>query len=134
MKKLVYLAALIFLFSACKKEDYEHLSGNYSGTFRIMINQKMVMSDFDLSLNATQFRVTKGYKKGSGTYSSNQKNELVFVDQNMWTADFDWNLLLSGTYTSEIKGDSLILTKYLPTNPLSSQLVNYYQYRLKKLD
>jgi len=132
MKKLIYLTAMIALLFACKKDDTKTFNGNYTGTFRTLVQGSMMMSDFDVSLQSKQFKVTKGYKKGSGTYQLSKSNELTFTDQNVWTADFNWNILLNGTYTTEVKGDSLILTKYPPRGPLALPENTYYQYRLKK--
>lgn len=134
MKNLIYLSVLASLLFACKKDDTKDFNGNYSGTFRTLVNGKLVMSDFDVSLQSKQFKVTKGDKKGSGSYQSSKVNELSFTDQNMWTADFNWNVLLNGSYTTEIKGDSLILTKNPPSGPLALPEYNYYQYRLKRIN
>ncbi|KQC01951.1 hypothetical protein [Pedobacter sp. Hv1] len=134
MKNLIYLSLLASLFFACKKDDTKDLIGNYSGSFRTLVNGKLVMSDFDVSLQSKQFKVTKGDKKGSGSYQRSKTSELSFTDQNMWTADFNWNVLLNGTYTTEVKGDSLILTKYPPSGPLALPEYNYYQYRLKRIN
>lgn len=61
---------------------------------------------------------------GSGTYEVLNNNTIRFKDVNLWTADFDWNTILSGDYNYEIKGDSLIMTK-------KTNATNMYQYRLK---
>ncbi len=132
MKKLIYIFAIATFFFACKKDDTKTFDGNYTGTFRTLVQGKLVMSDFDVSLQAKQFNVTKGDHKGNGTFQRNQTNELTFTDQLVRTADFNWNVLLNGTYTAEVKGDSLILTKYPPRGPLALPEYNYYQYRLKR--
>jgi len=88
----------------------------------------MLTQAFDVSLTEDRFKVTKGFKMGSGSYQIGSNNQAVFQDENPWTADFNWNLLLSGNYTYQIKGDSLILTKiFEPSGSLASQ------YRLKKI-
>ena len=123
------LTSILF---ACKKDDTKNFNGNYTGTFRTLVQGKLVMSDFDVSLQARQFNVTKGDYKENGTFQRSQTNQLTFTDQLVRTADFNWNVLLNGTYTTEVKGDSLILTKYPPTGPLALPAYNYYQYRLKR--
>jgi hypothetical protein len=132
MKKLIYLAMLSISLFACKKDDTKTFDGNYTGTFRTLVQGKLVRSDFNVSLQAKQFNVTKGDNIGSGTFQSSKTNELTFTDQIARTADFNWNVLLNGTYTAEVKGDSLILTKYPPSGPLALPEYNYYQYRLKR--
>ena len=46
---------------------------------------------------------------GSGSYDINS-GEIEFVDENFWTADFDWSLILSGTWEFEKNGRELVLT------------------------
>lgn len=46
---------------------------------------------------------------GSGTYSL-KGGEIIFNDENFWTADFDWNLILNGEYTFTMEGKRLHLS------------------------
>jgi len=130
MRNLLYLFILSLCFLSCKKDNStQQLSGDYSGTFRTLAQGKLMLTQaFDVSLTEDRFKVTKGFKMGSGSYQIGSNNQAVFQDENPWTADFNWNLLLSGNYTYQIKGDSLILTKiFEPSGSLASQ------YRLKKI-
>ena len=43
---------------------------------------------------------------GTGTCSSDN-NKITFTDENFWTADFDWNLELDGTYDYTFDGKNL---------------------------
>lgn len=134
MKKIFYFTLLSFFLFSCKKdENNPQLNGEYVGTFRTLVQGKLVMTDFNVSLIGDKFKVTKGNQMGSGLYETHTNNQAVFKDQNIWTADFNWNLILTGNYTYQVKGDSLILTKNLKAGgPLELIEYNYYQYRLKK--
>ncbi len=92
----------------------------------------MVMNDVDLTLANTNFTVRKGPKLGNGAFVVNDSKTVVFKDKNAWTADFDWNLILNGDYSYQVKGDSLILIKNLNADPAANTIYNYYQYRLKR--
>ncbi|WP_316768458.1 hypothetical protein [Pedobacter frigiditerrae] len=133
MKKLIYLLALIITFSACKKESTSnHFKGNYTGTFRTSLGTNKVITDTEITFSDNLFKVNKGAKLASGTFKINNSKTVTFEDKNIWTADFDWNLILNGSFEYEIKGDSLILSRNLNTNPASSYLYPYYEYRLKR--
>lgn len=130
MKKLFYLSLLSLCFLSCKKDkNTQPLNGQYTGTFRTLSEGKLVITAFNVSLRGDQFKVTKGDKMGSGLYEIGVNNQVVFRDQQPWNLEFDWNLILSGDYTYQIKADSLILTKNL--NP---GWPKEYQYRLKKIN
>jgi hypothetical protein len=130
MKKLTYISALIVLFAACKKENNAiEFQGNYTGTFKATYQNKTETSEAEINLNRPNFTMGKGIKLGSGTFVLEDKKTIIFADKNSWTTDFDFQIVLDGTYTFEALGDSLILTKriYGPTD-----FINTYQYRLKR--
>lgn len=135
MRNLLYLFILSLCFLSCKKDKpAQQLSGDYSGNFRTLVQGKLVMTDFDVSLSGDQFKVTKGSKMGSGSYQTGSNNQVMFQDEIPRSGEYSWNLILSGNYTYLVKGDSLILTKNLkPGGPLELIEYNYYEYRLKKI-
>ena len=61
---------------------------------------------------------------GSGTYSIDN-GKITFVDENFWTADFDWNLILGGQYDYQFDGKNLKI--YADKN-----VVGHYEYRFVK--
>ena len=131
MKKLIYLSLLAFTLSACEKEEkLPLLDGTYSGTFRTLINNKEQKSDFEFELENRRFITNKG-GAGLGPFEVGENGNIKFVDELFYTANFDWNTILTGDYHYQIKGDSLILDKIvaLPTRDPAT----YYQYRLKKV-
>jgi hypothetical protein len=131
MKQLIYLNLFILIFCACQKENNaKDFNGTYTGSFRTIVDQKMISADFELELAPQKFEVKKGLKLGNGTFKVIDTKTINFEDKNIWTADFDWNLILNGSYTYEAKGDSLILTKNLENS--QNTIYNYYQYRLRR--
>ncbi|MFI5453734.1 hypothetical protein ACHMWN_16465 [Pedobacter sp. UC225_61] len=133
MKKLIFISLLAATLLACEKDkNAKDFKGTYTGTFRTKQDGKMVMIDTELTLLNGNFEVKKGPKLGNGSFKLEDKRTVTFSDKNVWTADFDWNLILNGTYTYQALADSLILTRVLyATTPIDN---NYYQYRLKQLN
>ncbi|MBC7615968.1 MAG: hypothetical protein H7202_07875 [Pedobacter sp.] len=132
MKKLIYLSLLAFALTACEKEEnLPLLDGTYSGTFRTLVNKKEQVNDFEVVLDARRFITNKG-GAGLGPFELGTRNNVKFVDELFYTANFDWNTILTGEYNYQIKGDSLILEKIVAL-PTSGTAGAYYQYRLKKI-
>jgi hypothetical protein len=132
MKKLFYTFALAIGLCACEKENNAaDFSGTYTGTFNTIIAGKMHVEPAELVLQRPGFNMTKGPKFSSGNFEVKDKMRINFTDTNVWPANFDFNLVLNGTYKYEALGDSLILTKMLPIENPSSTLM-HYQYRLKR--
>ncbi|MBB6108433.1 hypothetical protein [Mucilaginibacter lappiensis] len=116
-------------FTACTKDKAtappQKLDGTYTGAFTSSSTDatnataKVVISGktYQATLN-TAFGVSS-----KGSYATGN-NQIAFTDSTVHTANFDWGLLLNGTYTSTTKGDSLILVK-------KGAGFNY-TYRLKK--
>ena len=129
MKKLLYILALTTVLSACRKENNAiNFQGTYAGTFKVIATSPAIETQIKLSRN--NFKVEKGIKLGSGYFKVESKKTVVFKDTNVWTADFDANLVLSGSYTYEALGDSLILTKDFEG---MTQPSDNYQYKLKRI-
>ncbi len=133
MKKLFYILTLAAALSSCEKENNAmEFKGKYIGTFRTMADGQLAITPAELNLAKPNFELTKGPKLGNGTFNVEDKMNITFNDSNVWTADFNWNLILSGAYTYEAQGDSLILTKkFADQNPSADSY--YYQYRLKRV-
>jgi hypothetical protein len=51
---------------------------------------------------------------GQGTYYSDNDANLRFTNQSLFTADFDWSLILNGDYITTMTGDSLVFSKSYP--------------------
>ncbi len=133
MKRLLILLLSGFLFTSCEKESVETLQikdGTYTGTFTKVNNDPLafalnVTAPTSVTINGDNYTSTGNPNRipagGSGKFTVNSST-INFSDKNIWTADFDWNLILSGEYKTEIKGDSLFLSK--------KSGYNLYSYRL----
>jgi len=123
---IVRLFALLAL-AACNKDNATpvQLDGAYTGTFTSSsVNATNGTIKVLISGKTYQATLNTFMAIGSrGSYTVNN-NQLTFQDSLVHTANFDWGLLLNGTYTQITKGDSLILEKRGDSYS--------YVYRLKK--
>ena len=133
MKKLIYLSLFAFALSACEKEEKAILlDGTYTGTFRTLVNKKEQKTDFEVTLDDRRFITNKG-GAGLGPFEVGTRGNVKFVDELFYTANFDWNTILTGDYNYQVKGDSLILNKMVALPTSGTDPAIYYQYRLKKI-
>lgn len=118
MKKyLVPLLASAFLFIACDKSNHcesELRKGTYKGIFKRFNQENSLESEVTLQIDSRNFSGTSTISKypaiGSGKIDT-EEGTLIFNDRNAWTADFDWTLILDGTYLDNSHDDSLIFTR-----------------------
>jgi hypothetical protein len=134
--KWICLLTFSMLFASCSEKDHIRLlNGKYEGTFHHSVIAPVAVElahGNTYSSSGNPDRIPAG---GSGTFSILENKMIEFKDKNMWTADFDWNLILTGRFNYEIKGDSLILIRYFePCAVCSKSYYPSYQYRLKRID
>ncbi|GGK58243.1 hypothetical protein ACD591_15890 [Rufibacter glacialis] len=107
MKNKVLLLFLAFLSFSCFEEEEDAPgvlpSGTYVGTFtRSSPTALYPSSDVTLVLQDQSFSGSSSLPQypaiGKGTYRV-QGQEVVFKDESFWTANFDWTLILDGTFT-----------------------------------
>jgi len=106
----------------CDNRTYERLyEGKYTGTFTVKYFIEMPQSwvgsgngkaaiefkDGKFTSTGNPNRVPAG---GSGNYSIDG-NKIIFQDENIWTADFDGGLILSGEYDYIFKGKKLKISR-----------------------
>lgn len=133
MKKLIYLSLAVLALLGCEKEEKQPLlDGTYSGTFRTLVNKKTQITDFEVTLTDRRFITNKG-GAGLGPFEVGARNNIKFVDELFYTANFDWNTILTGDYVYQVKGDSLILDKIIALPTSGTDAATYYQYRLKRV-
>jgi len=112
------------------KEDVDDKSieGFYTGTFTVKYRDIVSSGTTVLELKDGRFINTGNYNRvpagGSGTYSINN-DKIIFNDENIWTANFDWNLILNGEYDYTFDGNRLKFSA-------NKNGVGYYEYDLKK--
>jgi hypothetical protein len=136
MLKLKYIMFLVVVMalSGCSKQIIvsRNVDGVYQGTFEVnntnpVAGYKPITTDVRVNFS--------GINYASAVYVNNvsagatgkffiKKDVITFTDTLMHTANFDWSLLLNGSYAYTIKGDSIILVKKIGSNT--------YTYRLKK--
>lgn len=117
MKTLFAFLLSIPLITACKKSQElpandQSLNGRYMGTFYRTGGDTVNVS---LLFTETNFSGSSDRPKYpaicSGTFSVNKNgstNTIQFNDACMWTADFDWSLILDGDYELAFKQDKSI--------------------------
>ncbi len=107
------LFALVMMSLACNKENRKIKSGTCTGTFTTTYGSDSESGQTTLELKKGEYfcsgnpnRIPAG---GSGTYTANE-NTIIFKDVNAWTADFDRNLILEGSYAYVFDGDRLVMS------------------------
>jgi hypothetical protein len=133
-KLLIALTFAASLFISCKKHTVAPgsiFNGKYAGTFTysnndptanyvpltgwvgVIFNDKHYYSTSPLSMFAAG---------ASGNFINDAK-QITFADSTVHPANFDWGIILNGSYTYTTKGDSLFLTKKVSYNIYSYKLV-----------
>jgi hypothetical protein len=139
-KKLLLITAVVLASGCTDKLTVSALNGTYTGQFYYLEPGKssndLVTAPASISFSDKHYtsqgqpnRIPAG---GLGTFEIEENDLLNFREQNVWTANFDWGLILNGKYTYEIKGDSLILDRYIEPCPSCTMTPGTYQYRLKR--
>lgn len=130
--KPIQLIASVFsvavLIAGCNKDELNIMDGTYTGTFTVRYSSGTQTGPTTLNLQDGKFscqgnpnRIPAG---GSGTFFADSKT-ITFQDENVWTADFDWNLILSGQYNYTFNGKKLKIFA-------DKNQVGYYEYDLEK--
>ena len=113
--KILIGVTLLFVLISCNKNDSEIAipqitNGNYIGIFE----RNGVNSNVQLNLNSGTFNGQSTTQKFpalcNGTYSITG-NTINFEDKCVWTAEFDWTLILNGQWNYVMSGNILTLTK-----------------------
>ncbi len=136
MKKFKPFALLLTLaIAGCAKNDPttdDKLSGKFAGRFTTF-NSNPAYNSITHTGDVTVTFTESSYQSsgnsnyipagGVGTFSINRQ-QLIFNDPNVHTANFDSNLLLNGTYDYSISKDTLVMDKVIATQ--------HYKYVLVK--
>ena len=110
---LPLVLVVLFLIGVAGKCDMPLADGTYTGKFKVVYDTATFTGVTTLRLHGDTYhcegndnRIPAG---GSGTFAI-RDNTIIFHDENMWTADFDWNLILKGEYHYILYGKNLKLT------------------------
>ncbi|MFY0697980.1 MAG: hypothetical protein JXR11_09040 [Balneola sp.] len=121
MKNLIsgLFLLLIIVSLSCDRDDSGYLTefeeGEFEGEFiRSSPWGFYAPSEVSLTLRDGKFEGTSSRAKFPaicrGSYEID-RNEIIFQNECPWTAEFDWSLILSGTFTYEIVEGELYLFK-----------------------
>lgn len=131
MRHLLFIFSLLWIFTSCQKSEnvIAQPSGKYSGTFTVkypngVTHTNPVTVNFSGNENFNCSGNSNNYYPagGSGNYKI-ENSKIVFSDTNIWTANFDWNLILNGSYNYTMNGTRLIISA-------GKNNVGFYQYDL----
>ncbi|WP_345006982.1 hypothetical protein [Snuella lapsa] len=86
------------------------INGEYVGTFERDGNTSNVTLDFNNGIYSGESEVVKFPAICNGNYSISN-NSIQFQNECIWTAEFDWTLILSDEWRYGLSGNTLILSK-----------------------
>lgn len=111
--KILILLGLLMLIVGCKSDDENiqtNISGAYVGIFERNGNSSNVELTFNSGTYNGQSEIEKFPAICDGTYSTSG-NTITFEHDCLWTADFDWTLILSGEWNYSLRNKVLIMNK-----------------------
>jgi hypothetical protein len=111
MRNILIIICLLSALTACKKEPtLKSLNGTYKGTFsrvsvsRTPSNVTLNFSDDTWSGESSEIKYPA---LCNGTFELNG-NKVTFKNNCVWTAEFDWTLILNGEYSIKSTGNNSI--------------------------
>lgn len=129
MRLIALISGVLFIvlvFLACNKEEVAIQEGTFKGTFSVKYSHGKQTASTTLELKDGRYSCAGNSNRipagGSGTYTI-ENNIIRFSEENFWTADFDWNLILGGDYLYSYDGKVLTLSAV-------NERTGQYTYRL----
>jgi hypothetical protein len=119
MKYIIFAAlTLTILISSCEKKDtgtdYLIKNGTYVGTFQRKVSGTGPISNVTLTFNSGNWTGESQYAKYPalchGTYITTP-GQISFENSCVWTADFDWTLILSFDYKLLVSGNNIEISR-----------------------
>jgi hypothetical protein len=119
MKKTLLSVVILTIISISCESDHTNATeipiGVYSGTFQRQLSGgggeiANVIITFSENTWTGQSDRSKYPALCHGTFSQD-KSKIIFTDKCAWTAEFDWSLILAGTYDFTLDGKQLVITK-----------------------
>jgi hypothetical protein len=115
------------LLASCRRDLETPVDGVYVGTFKVIYPTESFDGTTRVTLENGRYECEGNDERlpagGSGEYNV-KKRTILFVDENSWTADFDWNRVLGGEYGFTFDGKTLKLVN-------DRTGVGYYEYILE---
>lgn len=134
-KFILCFAILFGTFFSCTQKSINHKEGLPQGIYKGKFTRSSPLAKYASS------NVTLTFTENKFSGDSDQQNypaicngtfkvtgsEVEFVNECMWTADFDWSYILKDKFTIRFDGDILELTKSVGDN------TDQYTLELQKL-
>lgn len=116
MKRIMIVLMMAVAVTACEKATTTvEPAGVFKGTFQRMGVMTGGVANVTLTFSGSQFTGQSDSPRypaiGTGNFEA-KADSVSFTNTSVWTADFDWSLILNGKYKVIVKGDSLELRKY----------------------
>jgi hypothetical protein len=119
MRNLILAAIVFSALQSCSKNHTQSIpplpSGEYSGTFKRYHTTEDKTADIQLVFKKGNWEGSSSINKYpaliKGNYSIAENAVIKFVETSPWTAEFDWTLILHGSYLLHRNDDSLIFTR-----------------------
>ncbi len=114
---ILLTVALLTGIISCKKSTSNSTisDGTYKGTFQRQVSGTGNISKVSLVFSAGnwvgQSETPKYPALCSGTFQTNVASEITFFESCIWTADFDWTLILDQKFSLQVFGNDYVLTK-----------------------
>lgn len=106
---LFVIVGFVWLFFSCETNQPQLLDGNYTGTFTRGNESSNVQLIFENGKFEGSSEATKFPAICNGTYQVSG-NKIDFTNSCAWTAEFDWSLILTGSWTFQKTNNLLTLT------------------------
>ena len=105
MRPTIYSILLLLILFSCENEELSEKQipdGTYSGTFqRQFVASNSNIANITLTFLGNQWSGSSDIEKYPalcrGTYSI-KGDTIIFENECVWTAEFDWTLILAGKY------------------------------------
>ena len=111
--KILLLIGIMFMTLACNNDDenpQSEINGEYVGIFERNGNTSNVELNINNGIYSGESDIVKFPAICNGNYSVSS-NLIMFQNECIWTAEFDWTLILSDEWNYDLNGNTLILTK-----------------------
>jgi len=108
---------LTLSFISCKKTNPNFIipNGAYSGTFQRLTNAGGQISNVTITFSDNNWTGQSQFAKYPalchGTYRGKGADSLIFENACPWTAEFDWSLILSGSYKIVVSDKNLQINR-----------------------
>ena len=117
---LVTSVCFLLQVAACKHTTppAPRLDGTYTGTFQRQYGGSGRTSQVSLVFSGGKWSGTGQTPKYpglcSGTYEISGNNKINFTNSCIWTAEFDWSLILAHEYELKITGNNVEMSRDNP--------------------